>query len=779
MGGWVLTAAAAGFWLGIFAAGSAAVLRGTAEAVLLMAGGLAWLAALALGGWATGESPSAPARRHAAAFVAFLALGAGWGSLRFQEVSASPLARLAGRSVELTGTMTTDPVSGPLGWTATIDVATVAPGLAGWPDEVAVHDPVWAEGRGPPPRLEAGDRVAAAGLLEEPGGSFGLYLRHRGYPAELSLSYVHFAGRPVNPLMRGADALRGALRASLARVFPAREAGLLMGLTLGDTSRLDPIVAERFRATGLTHLLAVSGENVAMFVAPILGLAGLLHLGPRAKFAVGLLAVVFFVLLTRAEPSVLRAAAMSGLTLLGVFLGRPRSPPAVMGAAILLLLAVNPTLVYAIGFQLSVGATAGIALLANPLAERLRWLPRSLALAAGTTIGAQAGVTPLLLHDFGAVPTVTIAANLLAFPAVGPGMLLGLLAAAAGVVSTAAGSLIAWADRIPLGYLEGLAGRLARWPLPSITSSVGHPWTLLVGFAVVGMAVRWVRSGMRLSRRGILTLGVAAALFTSASAVGAGPPRSLTVTFFDVGQGDAALIRSPAGATILIDGGPDPEQVATKLAALGVRRLDLMVATHPHADHVAGLPAVLARYPVGLIVDPGCFGDSPFYAGFLRAVAASGDPVRHPRPGDILRIGDVRVEILGPGHCFNGTDSDPNNDSLVLRVSVGSDTVMFPGDAEQPAQTEVLRDEGPFLHATVLKVPHHGGATSLDEFFTAVGASLAVVSVGPNTYGHPVPAVLRELATDGMRVFRTDRAGDVTVTFEAGGGVSVQSTGHG
>jgi competence protein ComEC len=291
---------------------------------------------------------------------------------------------------------------------------------------------------------------------------------------------------------------------------------------------------------------------------------------------------------------------------------------------------------------------------------------------------------------------------------------------------------------------------------------------------MVAAAGWWVRAGARMPRRAVLAAGVALALFTWSGALAAGPPRAFTVVFFDVGQGDAALIRSPAGAAILIDGGPDPDQVATKLAALGVHRLDLVVATHPHADHVAGLPAVLARVSVGLVIDPGCHGDSPFYAQFLRAVGAAGVPFRHPRPGDVLRVGDIRLDVLGPEHCFSGTNSDPNNDSLILRVTDGPASIMFPGDAEQPGQTDVLRDEPGLLHALVLKVPHHGGDTSLDAFIKAIGARLAVVSVGPNRYGHPVPRVLAELAHDGMRVYRTDRSGDVTVTFD-GATVSVQS----
>jgi len=292
---------------------------------------------------------------------------------------------------------------------------------------------------------------------------------------------------------------------------------------------------------------------------------------------------------------------------------------------------------------------------------------------------------------------------------------------------------------------------------------------------VVGLAAWWLRTGRRVSRAGKVVLAGLLPVMLWWHAIGAGPPGSLTVTFFDVGQGDAALIRSPQGAAILIDGGPDPEQVAGKLAALGVRRIDLMVATHPHADHVAGLPAVLARFPVGLIVDPGCRGSSPYYADFLRAVRSSGVPIAHPRPGAALHVGDVTLQVLGPFHCASGTNSDPNNDSVILRVVDGAASVMFPGDAEQPEQTEVLSRESGRLAAPVLKVPHHGGDTSLGAFFVAVHARLAVVSVGPNRYGHPVPSVLAALARDGMRVFRTDRSGDVTVSFGPNGLVVQQA----
>jgi competence protein ComEC len=728
--GWLLPTIAAGFWVGILLddrmpAGLAAA------AVCALAG----LACLVLGA----RHPSRAVRSvrlllATALVIGFVFLGAADASLRAVHLRASPLYRLAGRSVLVRGSLDGDPAPGSLGWTVPLNVERLEPSTPGWPVELRVHDPVWMEGRGPPPRMRAGDRVEVAGLLDRPAGDFGRYLMHRGDAAALSASTVRYLGPPSGPVVRFAEALRGALRSSLRRVFPPKEAGLMMGLTLGDTSQLDPGVEADFKATGLTHLLAVSGENLAMFLAPLLGLAVWLGTGRRTRLAVGLGGVVFFALLTRAEPSVLRASAMALLTLLGIFLGRPRTLPTTLGASVLVLIAMNPTLVYSIGFQLSVAATAGMALLATPIAERLGVLPRGLALAVGTTLSAQAGVTPVLLYYFGWVPSVTLVANVLADPAVGPGMLLGLLAAASGLVSGVAGLLVARLAALPLGYLEGLSAKRR------VPAKVGLVAGLLVPLVV------W------------------------SHAFAAGAPRELTVIFFDIGQGDAALIRSPAGAQILIDGGPDQTMVATKLAALGVHRLDLMVATHPHADHVAGLPVVLSRVPVGLVVDPGCAGSSPFYAAFLRAVRASGSPFRHPRPLAELRVADVRIDVLGPEHCWGGTASDPNNDSLVLLVRDvgGAPAVLFTGDAQQENQTDLLRDEAPFLRAPVLKVPHHGGATSLPDFLAATHARVAIVSVGPNRYGHPNPGLVAELRSDGMRVYRTDRSGDITVTFDRG-----------
>ncbi|MGZ4155011.1 MAG: DNA internalization-related competence protein ComEC/Rec2, partial [Actinomycetota bacterium] len=704
-----------------------------------------------------------------------LALGVGWGRFAHDRVAGSALLEASPRVMTFEGQLRNDPSASTFGWSAILDVRR-----AGWPGHsVSLRESVWVSGQDELPDAVRGDRLSVTGLVRAPNDSgFRTMLERRGIAVEVRAERVLVLGPASSPIVRGAQAFRAFVGRSIERLFSQPESGLLLGLALGDDSKLDEGVSRDFQATGLGHLLVVSGENVAMVLAPILGLAMWLRLSRWPTFALGGGTVLFFVVLTGAEPSVMRAGVMAGLSLFGVLAGRPRSTASILAAAVLILLVLDPTLVWAVGFQLSVVATGGMTLMARPIADRFGFVPRSVAVAAGATIAAQLAVTPILLFYFHEVPVVTIVANVLAFPAVSPALLLGLLAGGLGVVTPTAARPVAALATVPMSYLETLADRLAKAPAPWITSSGGLP-VLVIGVVVVASVAWWLRDRRRVPRSAFLAAGAALALIVWSGALSAGTPSGVVVRFFDVGQGDAALVSSPSGANILIDGGPDPALVATKLAALGVKRLDLLVATHPHEDHYIGLADVLSRIPVGLVLDTGCRtpeSESVPYLSFLRAVHAEGVPEEHPVRGDSYVVGGLRFDLVSPDRCWDGTNSDPNNDSLVLRLTFGDRTVLFANEPEAEAQQVMLEDGVP-LTADVLNVPHHGAGTSIDPFFEAVHERVAVVSVGPNTYGHPVPHTLEVLRSTGARVFRTDRSGDVTITFEPPGMVVRTGTG--
>ncbi|WP_370644526.1 ComEC/Rec2 family competence protein [Actinoplanes sp. L3-i22] len=733
-------------------------------------------------GQASNEGDPAPAPWAALRWIAVaVTLGAACGALataaRVSVREAPPLVALieSGDPVEVNAVVRDDPraltgTPGPPTYLLAVELERVRPTDGGDPIRLSARalvlgaDPGWRS-------LLPGQHVTATGKLMPPR------------PGDLRAAVLS-ARKP--PVLVGepswAQRAAGVLRAGLQRAcepLPDDSGGLLPGLVVGDTSRLDPGLAADFQATGMTHLNAVSGSNVAIILGVILFVVRRTGAGPLLCAAVCGLALVGFVILARPSPSVIRAAAMGAIGLLGLASGRPRAAVPALAAAAALLLLADPELAADAGFTLSVLATAGLLLLAPVWRDGLRargWPPGA-AEALAVPAAAQVACGPVIAGLSGTVSLVAVPANLIVVPAIAPATLLGVGAALLSPVWPAGAAFAAWLAHWPAAWLVLVARIGARVPVGALPWPDGVAGALLLAGLTVAVLVAARRAVVRKLAAVVAACAVLGALPVRLFASGWPPPGWLVVAC-SVGQGDAIVLPAGDGQAVVVDAGPEPDPVDGCLRRLGVRRVVLFVVSHYHADHIGGVTGLFRGRPVAAVTGP----DWPEPAGGRRQVAESagraGAPVWNVGPGWSYAKQGLILEALGPLDPMHGTNSDPNNNSLVLRATVAGRTVLLAGDAETEEQNDLVERLGAAaLRADVLKVAHHGSALQSPGFLDAVDPAIALVSVGAdNDYGHPNASLLARLSRDGARVMRTDVSGDLAVVV-SGDRLAVTSRG--
>lgn len=667
------------------------------------------------------------------------------------------------------------------------------------------------------PPVAPGDLIRFGGPLEPAptDGGFGEFLARAGIGYTTRARELVRHGVDGSP-MAGLEQLRRGAAAAISTSLPEPQAGLAAAMTIGLRDLVSRELAADFRASGLSHVVAISGWHIAMLGALVSAL--LAPIGHRPRSVLVLLAICGYAIFAGASPGILRAAVMASVVLLARESGRRGSATAALGLTVAGLLAVEPTTIDDVGFQLSVAATAGLLAWGSRMRDRLAralprrtpgWLLESLAVSTA----AQVATLPLILAHFGTLSIVAPLANLLVAPLVAPAMLLTAIALAAGaVIALGVPALLlaplALAGSLVIGAMIGVAEISAG--LPFATVALGEPLNALAAIGVaatIGVVAqrRTPRAavadgaraiahpesvGNRRRPRPALLAGAAAALIIAVVAASAARPDGRMHLFvLDVGQGDAILLQGPAGGRALIDGGPDPDRLVGLLDSRippWDRRIDVVVLTHPHEDHVAGLAAVLSRYAVREIVEPGMVGPGPGDAAYRRQLTELGRASRVVAAGDTLWLDGIRMDVRWPLPGTvplrpPNTGKAINNVSLVLDVSFGNRRFVLTGDVEQEIDGHLLRagltaDSRPI---DVLKVAHHGSATATtDEFVEQASAAVAVISAGAgNPYGHPSAATVERLVRRGAKVFRTDLDGTVEITTDgadlsaaAGGG---------
>jgi competence protein ComEC len=649
----------------------------------------------------------------------------------------------------------------------------------------------------------SGDRLHLASNIELAedfdGFAYREYLARQGIGAIArgrAADVLHGAGG-IGSALAG---VRTTLLGGLNDLVPEPEAALGAGILLGVRASIAPEINDAFAMAGLTHVVAISGWNIAIVAALVAALVRPLSTRPGGRWTTATVAVATvggYVMLTGASPSVVRAALMAGAMLVARLGGSRAHASSALALAALVMLLVAPPVLWDVGFQLSLLATAGLVWFGASVERRLPGWPAWIREPVALTLAAQLTTLPVVLVNFERLSLVAPIANVLVVPFVPVAMLFSAIASVVGaldgavhlpLIGTAATWLAGGAAWLTLWTIVSLGTAVASVPFAAVDVRV-PPALAVAWFPVLGLGTWALRTppadpdqqlepepgavavlaGRMLRPVPILGALVAVLLVIT---VATRPDGLLHVTVLDIGQGDAILVEAPGGATMLVDGGPDPELTLRRLGAnlpFAARRIDLLVLTHPHQDHVAGLVDVLDRFRVGMVLHAGIDYENPSFDRLLADAAATRVPVALARAGQVVALdGSTSIVVLYPTGADAAAplpEGDINNGSVVVRLTFGGFIALLTGDAEAPVEA-TLSSRGLLEPVDLLKVGHHGSTSSSTAAFLAtVVPGVAAISVGvDNEYGHPAPETLAALA--GSAVYRTDLDGDIEVVTD-------------
>ncbi len=721
--------------------------------------------------------------------VAVAAGGAARLSLHDRKYERNPLhAWKADDYVDVSGRLFRSPGREPDRDVLFIGVRTVGAGGADHPVRGRLRLSV-PFARGVRPRLDllAGDTVRASVRLSSSGAfrnfdafSYARYLKgsniHRRASTKSALLVERSAAAPAGSLRARISRVRRAIQAELERRFPAPDGldispagAILEALLLGEDGRMDEATVENLQKTGLYHLFAISGGHIAILNVLLFSLFRLVRMSQRASRLALALFLVFYTVLVEGSPSVLRATFMTLAFLAGRLLWKDVHVLNTISASAFVLLLLNPSSLFDVGFELTYVATLAIILFTPPLLKRLPRLPLKATELACLSVTAMLGVAPLIARSFNRVTLSSLLLNFAAIPLVGLVMGIGYaylpfaaaFPGAAGPPAAALGLLVTVFVR--------LSHTLDPWPFLSFRVPTPRPGVVFGYYLFLGLSLARTRfKGQRLvvlSAFFLFLIVLVVSPFRPAS-------RDLRVTVIDVGQGDSVLVEFPGRRTMLIDGGglaASPFDVGERVVCpvlwrKGIKRVDYLVLTHPHPDHLDGLVAVARNFRVGEFWEGRPAREEGLYAELVRALPKAAVRRRCGR-GFLHREGEATIAILHPGTSDTARATAAGNDSsLVIRISLGETAFLLMGDAGGEAERELL-GTGLDLGAAVLKAGHHGsGSSSSAAFLAAVRPEVVLVSVGEgNTYGFPGAAFLERCRGAGASVFRTDVHGAVEV----------------
>lgn len=640
--------------------------------------------------------------------------------------------------------------------------------------------------------FDYGREVEFEGVLRQPEGmrnpggfDYRRYLAQKGVGATV-FSYAFEiepnVGRKANLLIKAGLKVRDSIVYVIEKSLPHQQAGLLNGMLIGYREGLSEELQDAFSTAGLSHIMAVSGANVAFLILPLAFLFKKLRIRKILANILIIAFLIFFVFITGFEPSVLRAVVMASIMLTASILYREADTYTAIALSCIILLAYQPYMLFNVGFQLSYAAVLSIIMLHRNISNLILKItkiksktipdtpkPAFFLEAFSATLAAQLGVLPITILYFNKISLISIIPNLLAAPLLEIITVLGAIMALIGQLSLVIAQLIGYLNCIFLSiilYITKYASSLPFATIRTITPTI----FLVAAYYFAIWFLLWYKplKNIKLNLRHKASALSIAALFILIAGL---RPTALEVVFLDVRQGDSSFIRTHTGKTLLIDGGGSnnpsvrsnigESAIIPFLLDSHVTKLNAVIATHAHSDHIQGLYDVIYQLNVDVLILPSLSDEECFKELLLIACKKNVHVIRCSK-GDIIRLDNMTYfKVLSPEPNCAADEDSLNNTSLVLKLCYGLTSIIFTGDAEKEVE-EQLVSYSDSLSADVIKIAHHGSISSTGEaFLREVSPKAAVISVGKNNFGHPSLQVLELLEQNNVKCFRTDECGAV------------------
>lgn len=638
-------------------------------------------------------------------------------------------------------------------------------------------------------RLAYGAEVSIEDKLKLPAGvrniggfDYRQYLAGRGISATMSTqpdSVKLLQGSKVFALKQFGYSIRKSILDSLYAGMPEKEASIVAGMLIGYTDDMDESLQEDFQRVGLTHILAVSGANIAFILLPLLWLLKKCGFNRRWSSAISFPVMLFYVFATGMEASVVRAAIMAGVMLLGMIIWRQTDGYCSLACSAMIILFGNTFMLFDPGFILSFAATLSLIMLYEPISNKLpKKMPKSIKDTLSGTLAAQIGVLPIIAQSFNTISIISLLSNLVIVPVTGILTLVGALIPIFWWLLAPVAKVLAIAATFLTDVILFVASKLSEIPWAQV-------WVVTPGlFLIIGYycLLLYVRFGfIRLKKQTAQTvLAVLLVVYGGGLVLTTLPPHNLMIYMADVGQGDCSVIKTPDGKSILIDGGGNPMDeensyigdriVVPLLYDLHIPTIDIMIASHGDADHISGLKSVLRTMPVKRLVI--AEAEDEGMKVLIDLAQSKGIPVERMDTGDIIyeekeltltTVYPLEDESLLPSAATNSA----NERSLVVRLDYGTLSALFTGDMGFPVEKLILNSsllDTEILDCDILKVPHHGSKYAISrEFLNKVTPAVALIGVGENHYGHPSPEVEQRLSDANVKVYDTLENGGIMI----------------